>query len=89
VLSLSTVSRRSWGGSIEVGEDVRCTEVGRMRSIPTIRLTSWAATGAGLVAAVTTRNRRWWYDGLGSADNGEKVPVAFAVDFCDREAMDM
>jgi putative transposase len=38
--------------------------------------------------AVDRRNTRWCSDALEIAcDNGEKVRVAFALDFCDREAM--
>ncbi len=38
--------------------------------------------------AVVTRNTRWCSDGLEiSAENGERVRVAFALDCCDREAM--
>jgi len=38
--------------------------------------------------AVDERNRRWCSDGFEiGCDNGEKVRVAFALDFCDREAM--
>jgi putative transposase len=38
--------------------------------------------------AVDQRNTRWCSDGLEIAcDNGKKVRVAFALDYCDREAM--
>jgi putative transposase len=38
--------------------------------------------------AVATRNTRWCSDGLEiTAENGERVRVAFALDCCDREAM--
>jgi putative transposase len=37
---------------------------------------------------VDERNRRWCSDGFEiGCDNGERVPVAFALDCCDREAM--
>jgi putative transposase len=38
--------------------------------------------------AVAERNTRWCSDGFEIAcDHGERVPVAFALDCCDREAM--
>ena len=38
--------------------------------------------------AVDERNRRWCSDGFEiGCDNGERVQVAFALDYCDREAM--
>jgi putative transposase len=38
--------------------------------------------------AVDERDRRWCSDGFEiGCDNGERVRVAFALDYCDREAM--
>ena len=64
------------------GVDAACA--GRNRTTAT----SVAFKLGHIADAVDERNRRWCSDGFEiGCDNGERVPVAFALDCCDREAM--